>query len=433
MSTQCNVSGLQCGKRYNVTVSAHNDACSSQGVPSDTAYLTTEPCPPSNIEATMQCTQLTATISWNQSNFAVGYIAYINDTQGNIMSCVAPPTNTSCVISGLGCDLVYNAWVIAKGDQYNSSESTAIPLISAPCSPQNITAQVNCSLDGGAIVSWTANAGANFSVTSVVNGSQQTLCTTQQNSCSLSGLGCGQSYSLSLTATNNQCSITASTHPSLNTRLCPLTGVSTSRDCASSNVTVNWQTSTGANYYNATLIPDSGVSYHCSSESSTSCSIDGLPCGQNFSVSVSASDAQCTINSADQLSETTAPCVPTNINAEMNCSTDTAAVSWTGSSGAENYTVTGQSTTGNVSCEAVGLTCNLTNLACGTQYTIQVVARNSACSSAPSQAITLDTGKATNKKVLAWDIIILVISNIPFQLPVHLKMWMLSLPVNQTI
>ncbi|XP_072296578.1 uncharacterized protein [Eucyclogobius newberryi] len=399
-STQCTMSGLQCSQLYNVTVSSHNQACDSQGVSSDTVPLTTEPCPPSNIQATVECQRLEANVSWSQSNFAVGYIAYLNSSQGTSAHCDAGRTDTSCVISGLVCDLHYSAWVIAKGETYNSSESTVISFVSAPCSPQSVQVQVNCNSDGGASLSWTAPVAANFSVTSVVDGNPQTLCTTQQNSCDVSGLSCGQTYNFNLTATNEQCSVTAPAQPSLNTRPCPLTGVSTSNDCVSGDVTVQWLSSTGADNYTATLTSDSGLSGNCTSQSTT-CTVRGLDCGQNFTVSVTASNEECTITSTEQISQTTAPCVPTNIAAVMDCTIDSAAVSWTASSGAENYTVTGQSTANNVSCETSGLTCDLTNLSCGTQYTIHVVASDSTCSSAQSQPMTLDTGPCPPENVSA--------------------------------
>ncbi|KAK7945711.1 hypothetical protein WMY93_001439 [Mugilogobius chulae] len=342
-STQCTLGSLQCSELYNVSVSAHNQACASQGVASDTKHLTTEPCPPTNVHTNVDCTRA---------------------------HCDAVRTDSSCVITGLDCGMVYSAWVIAKGEQYNSSESNVISFISAPCYPRNSTVQVDCS-SNGATVSWT-------------------LCSTQQTSCNILGLSCGQTYSLNLTATNEQCSVTAPTQPSVNTRPCPLTGVSTSYDCLLGNVTVNWQNSAGADKYIATLTSATGLSSNCTSQSST-CSVSEVPCGQNFTVSVTASNAECTISSTEPKSQTTAPCVPTNVDAVMDCATDTAAVSWTTSSGAVNYTVTAQSTANNVSCETPGLSCTLTNLICGTQYTIHVVANDDTCSSAASQAIILDS------------------------------------------
>lgn len=86
---------------------------------------------------------------------------------------------------------------------------------SAPCLPKDV--KFKCQ-SGGAAVSWNATYGtANFSLTAIVNGSVQTLCTTQQNSCNVTGLSCGQTYNISLTASNSQCAVAAPTNAGLTT------------------------------------------------------------------------------------------------------------------------------------------------------------------------------------------------------------------------
>lgn len=86
---------------------------------------------------------------------------------------------------------------------------------SAPCLPKDV--KVKCKSDGAA-VSWNTTYGtANISLTAIVSGSLQTLCATQQNSCNVTGLSCGETYDISLTASNNQCIITAPTNTNLST------------------------------------------------------------------------------------------------------------------------------------------------------------------------------------------------------------------------
>ena len=89
----------------------------------------------------------------------------------------------------------------------------------APCLPREVEAKVDCNSDGAAVVSWNATYGAaNFSLTAIVSGSPQTLCATQQNRCNVTGLSCGETYNLSFTASNTQCSLTAQMHANLTTR-----------------------------------------------------------------------------------------------------------------------------------------------------------------------------------------------------------------------
>lgn len=83
-----------------------------------------EPCPPSNVQANITCGQLTATVSWERSDLAVGYVAYFDDQNGSYTSCGA--THTHCHVSGLTCGTGYNVWVMALGQQHNSSASTVV-------------------------------------------------------------------------------------------------------------------------------------------------------------------------------------------------------------------------------------------------------------------------------------------------------------------
>lgn len=94
---------------------------------------------------------------------------------------------------------------------------TLFPL--APCLPREVEVDVKCHTDGAAVVSWNATHGVtNFSLTAIDGGDLRTLCVTQQNMCNVTGLSCGETYNLSLTVSNTQCSLTAPTHVNLTTR-----------------------------------------------------------------------------------------------------------------------------------------------------------------------------------------------------------------------
>lgn len=98
-------------------------------------------------------------------------------------------------------------------------QSCTHALSAAPCMPREVEVKVVCNSDGAAFVSWNDTYGmANFSLTAIVSGTLQTLCVTQQNSCNVTSLICGETYNLSLTASNEQCSLTAATHANLTTR-----------------------------------------------------------------------------------------------------------------------------------------------------------------------------------------------------------------------
>lgn len=90
---------------------------------------------------------------------------------------------------------------------------------SAPCLPRDITVEVNCTSDNAVLVSWNGTYGTtNISLMAVVGGSLQTLCTTQQESCNMTSLSCGETYSLSINASNDQCSLSTQTLSNFTTR-----------------------------------------------------------------------------------------------------------------------------------------------------------------------------------------------------------------------
>lgn len=79
----------------------------------------------------MECEQQAATVSWKQSGLAMGHMAYLGDMNGGLTYCVSnTSTATQCVVQGLMCGTVYNVWVMALGQQYNSSNSNVTTLTS---------------------------------------------------------------------------------------------------------------------------------------------------------------------------------------------------------------------------------------------------------------------------------------------------------------
>lgn len=89
-----------------------------------------EPCPPTAVQAGVDCEQHNSTVSWQRSDLAVGYVAYFESPNGHLVSCVARDADASCHVSDLMCGTAYRVWVKALGRQYNSSDSTAFSLTS---------------------------------------------------------------------------------------------------------------------------------------------------------------------------------------------------------------------------------------------------------------------------------------------------------------
>ncbi|KAM6948324.1 uncharacterized protein fndc7rs1 [Aplochiton taeniatus] len=484
--TNCPLPAMRCGQVYSVTVTAQNPACNDTATSQPYSLMTGqcpgrgrrsgEPCQPSHVKASMACGTLTASVSWERSAVAVGYVANLVGGNGHATSCAT--ANTSCEVAGMDCGTVYYIRVKAIGSTLNSSESDGVSLISAPCLPGNVRAAADCSSDGGAVLSWDWSHGAdNFTLRAIGAGAEEASCTTSQNSCNVSGLSCGGRYNLSLSAINQGCQVTVPANASfytppcvpqtlvgsldcglkvaslawnssmgadvyvvaavarnghkvalstnttltylsdllcgqvynftvvaanqrcmsapsnpkeLQTGPCSPTAVSTSLDCLSGIAVVSWQDSNGTDYYTATMVTDNGLSQTCMA-SSSQCSVPGLACGRNFSVSVTASNLKC--NSTDSVSTRlqTVPCVPVGVSVTWDCANQAAVVSWSASQGALWYSVSAQSSKGNATCQGSQLNCSLTSLTCGTPFTVQVVAAGNNCSSTPSQPLAFNS------------------------------------------
>uniref|UniRef100_A0A3B4UWS1 Fibronectin type-III domain-containing protein n=1 Tax=Seriola dumerili TaxID=41447 RepID=A0A3B4UWS1_SERDU len=396
-NNSCRLSRLQCSQIYNVTVMAQNVACNNT-VTSEPYRLMTEPCPPTNVQANMACEQLSSTVSWQQSDLAVGYVAYFDNQNGHYMSCVA--TTTHCSVSGLMCGTVYSVWVKALGWQYNSSDSTAVSLTSAPCLPREVEVEVNCNSDGAAVVSWNSTYGtANVSLTAIVSGSLQTLCTTQQNRCNVTGLTCGETYNLSLTASNQQCSLTAPTHANLTTRPCPPQRVAVDLQCGSRTAVLSWEERSDVELYIATAIKASGGGVKKCNSTGSTCQFHSLVCGETYNFTITAHSQGCYSQASSTVSIQTEPCQPVIVFAQALCQSEEVQITWHQASGVMNYLVTATGSLGYMRIYNTNQTLLSATLPCGQDYNVTVQGQGSECDSNHSSPAFFKTSPC-----IPWDV-----------------------------
>ncbi|KAM3604918.1 uncharacterized protein V6R79_017981 [Siganus canaliculatus] len=389
--TRCFLNGLQCSQVYNVSVMATNMACNNT-VTSESVRLPTEPCPPTNVQASMACQQLASTVSWQQSHLAVGYVAYVDNLNGHYASCVGSDTDTYCTVSGLMCGSVYRVWVKALGQQYNSSDSMVVSLTSAPCLPREMEVEVDCNSDGAAVVSWNATHGsANFSLTAVISGGLQTLCETQQHHCNVAGLSCGETYNLSLIASNQQCSLPAPMHINLSTRPCAPQRVAVDLQCGSSTAVLSWEERSEVELYKASAIKTSGGGVLQCNSTGASCRFPGLDCGETYNFSVTAHSQGCSSQSSSSMLIQTEPCQPVIVSAQASCHSADVQISWLQASGVVDYLITARGSLGYVENHNTTETSLSTALPCGQVYNVTIQGRGSECDSIPSSAATFKT------------------------------------------
>lgn len=94
--------------------------------------LVSEPCPPTNVQASVKRDGKSGTVTWEPSTGAVAYVAHVTGRDGQSLSCYS--TTTFCDVEDLHCGVTYHARVIAIGLEFNSTESNTILLVSGTMS-----------------------------------------------------------------------------------------------------------------------------------------------------------------------------------------------------------------------------------------------------------------------------------------------------------
>ncbi|XP_016419796.1 uncharacterized protein LOC107749215, partial [Sinocyclocheilus rhinocerous] len=435
-NTSCSCPHLDCGQIYNVSVTAHNSVCSDT-VTSDP--IKTEPCPPQNVKASLNCATLSAAVSWEPSQLAVGYVAFLEGGNGHSTSCRT--NHTYCSVPDLTCGTVYYVRVRAIGEVFNSSDSTGVNMTSDPCKPENVTAHVSCDSKTVAL-DWSKAKGASFYIVMAAgslgyfvdfnttstnlsvsllcgqsyNVSVQahgetcdslpsipavfrlerrgaasylvvakgpegpvTACNTTAQECRLQTLHCSSSYDVSVIAVNQQCNTSGSSILRINTVPCVPTHVQGSVNCTTGAVSVSWGPSVGAISYAAVAQTSGGYASVCNS-TGTACVFSDLLCGMNYSLAVSATDGTCNTAPSQPVVLSTVPCKLQNASAHLNCDTNSAVVSWELSDNVTRHTVQAIGSDGHrIDCTSSDHSCTLAGMRCGQSYNITVTALNGAC------------------------------------------------------
>ncbi|XP_077134838.1 fibronectin type III domain-containing protein 7-like [Ranitomeya variabilis] len=255
------------------------------------------------------------------------------------------------------------------------------PWVSAPCAPQNVTVIRYCQINTVSLywnpvinaIRYTANALAQ-------DGSKEE-CVNRDNYCFFMNLLCGTEYELSVFAFNGKVNGSKSQGIKVRTAPCDPQNVVAIAQCSDNTVEVSWRPSLGADFYTASALGSSDISYNCSSVN-TSCQIKGLQCGESLSVTVIAYDEDCESMSSAPEAVVTVPCAPENISALTDCQTQSTLVQWEYSDGAIRYIAYAKASDGSeYSCESFDQSCNLSALACSQTYTVYVIADNFQCMS----------------------------------------------------
>ncbi|KAK0153692.1 Fibronectin type III domain-containing protein 7 [Merluccius polli] len=385
--TACFFTDNGCGQTYQYTVYAIS-TCNSEVSPPET--ISTSPCLPTTVKTTLNCQTELLSATWDIVAGALDYLVEAHGNNGDQYNCSS--SNNSCALASLPCGEHLSVWITASNAECSTNQVLGEPAETVPCSPTNVSVIVDCSQDS-ARVNWTAGRGAVFYIaTAKHNNGSEHSCTSTGTNCLISGLNCGQNYTVTVTATNFKCNSSVSPDVVIPTAPCPPQSIQAIIDCDANTAHIEWQNHRPTGIFTALLEDQSGHRLNCTSNTINSCEISALPCGRMYNVTVTYDDGSCPLTST-AISMKSVPCVPTNVTATQTCGQTSVPVSWLTSLGAANYTAFAVSSTGQrTECSAAGITCVLQDfLQCGQVYTIGVVAVGDNCTSQESQYGSLST------------------------------------------
>ncbi|KAI3368520.1 hypothetical protein L3Q82_025527 [Scortum barcoo] len=394
--TNCAMYNMECGQMYSVNVTANNQVCQGLSTSTEAVTIMTEPCPPNNVQTNVHCQSNMATVSWEDSFGAVGYKVRLAGRDGHSLSCY---TNESfCNVKGLHCGIVYYTSVIAIGETLNSSASTSVLLVSAPCAVEDVAANMDC-YNNSAEVSWSLARGANsYMVTAIGAEGHQASCETDAQQCGLTELQCGQTYKVILTAISDACQTETYTNVTFSTRPCKPMYVGVDLQCGTSTANMYWEQGEGVELYVATATCSMGKALQCNSTNST-CHFSNLYCGETYEFSVTAYSNMCSSEISSTVEIQTEPCQPTGLTASGWCNNETVVLDWSAAQGALVYEVTATGDLGYVTSFQTNETTIEDVFPCGQLFTFTVRAKDDRCDSAVSMPEKFKTGPCVPEHV----------------------------------
>ncbi|XP_066512710.1 fibronectin type III domain-containing protein 7-like [Hoplias malabaricus] len=410
-TSSCSVTNLPCGQIYSVKVAALGQSCSS--VNSTGSPVSTAPCAPQNVSASVNCSSNSATVLWQSSQGATYYFVTATSSNGQTTNCTS--TSTSCSLPPLVCGQNYTITVMAKDSNCTSASSTPVHLQTGSCRPENLTAQVLCANQTVAL-DWSDAPGAlQYMVT--VSGDQGLLQNFSATASALSvSLPCGQSYIVIVQGQNQHCISQRSAPVLFRAGPCVPSGlVVVQTSCDSAGAVLSWTSSAGADVY---VVNGWNRDGHTLSvlTSLSNISLPKLYCSQEYNLTVSASNQQC--NSTPSLPAVlqTGPCSAAAVSAVLDCVSGLAVMSWQPSNGTALYTASLLDSSGSShSCVGVGSQCNISGLTCGKNYSASVSVLSNQCNLTTTLPNSLQTAPcvpvnisvtsvcANNSAVVVWN------------------------------
>ena len=413
--TTCTVTGLTGGTSYTFTVKATNATGSSAASAASAVVKPLTPAVPGAPTAVTAVVGtaggLHATVSWTAPASAgtspiTGYT--VTSSPGSF-TCTTTAAVRTCDVSGLVSSTSYTFTVKATnavGTGVASGASTAVvtPAL-VPGAPTALTVnplpqRVSVGWSSPVYAGQAAPTGETDGITgyTVTSSPGGFTCTTTANSCEVTGLTAGTSYTFTVKATNfwgnsAASAVSAVAKPLAGTAPAAPTLTSTSKSYEA--VFVYWMTTgdNGGSPVTSYTVTSSPGGFTCTDTARLgTCKVSGLTGGTEYTFSVTATNAigtsAASTPSAAVIPLTpTLPAKPTNVRGVFTTALGMVVYYNAGSTGGaaiSSYTVT--SSPGGITCTSATTSCAYTGLTAGTAYTFTVTATNKVGTSETSLA-----------------------------------------------
>ncbi|XP_071403050.1 fibronectin type III domain-containing protein 7-like, partial [Centroberyx affinis] len=312
-------------------------------------------------------------VSWAPVANAVRYsVAFYK--LGSSGKDVLNTTGTSLTLPDLDAGSLY----IINGYAWDAEgrEGEAGPYINQTTRPPT-PASVNVSvvLDNevaGLSVSWDLGQDVHGVLQYLVTSDQNLRCNSTSSPCTLSPVGCGETHTIQVTATNEAGPGSPSSPVVFTTFPCPPESLAVA-ESDPENCTLTWNAVAHADKYMAFIKRDDGAEETCNTTGS-GCTYR-CRCGYTYLMSVFAFNGAGSSPPGPVLNYTTLPCCPVNVSISL-VSTDTLEITWAGGRGAELYETRAADDSSVILCNDTAPVCALSDLSCDSKYSVVVTPCN---------------------------------------------------------
>ncbi|XP_064520582.1 fibronectin type III domain-containing protein 7 isoform X3 [Pseudopipra pipra] len=375
------VTGLKPATLYRITIRSINSGGKSQ--PSPFRKAKTVLAAPILSVSSLSCDSIA--LSWKAVYMAAGFSVSLMRSDGLGRMLRENTTNTSLIFTNLDPGTLYTIKAYAwnangmPGDDFTYNQRTI------PCAPVNISIEEDEL--GHLLVSWSSVSFGHYYVVFVKSDDGlEVHCNTSYTQCHFQS-DCGFTYFISVFAYNK-----AGQSP-----LGDVFNYTTAPCCpsdfravfvSSDTVRVTWAPVRGADLYETRAAAWSTVVL-CN-DTAPACTLSALQCNTRYRITVhSFSEARGSNTSCAPKHVATAPCSPEIKNVSKE-GLSVISVQWQSNNEDATYVVTARGEAGLWHCTSTGSSCTLTDLPCGSAFSVSAIARSPAGQSLPSYSVPLE-------------------------------------------